>query len=62
MSRGLKLTPDQHRAIAERSLLHFRLRLEAAKHSPYRLAKEFGVSEATLRAYLNRPVQKAASI
>ena len=49
-----KLTPDQHRQLAERHLLYMRLRLEAAKHSPYALAKEFGIAASTLREYLNR--------
>jgi hypothetical protein len=54
MTRRRKLTPDQHRIVAERSLLHFRLRLEAAKHSPYQLAKELGVGRSTVRDYINR--------
>lgn len=54
--RPRKLTPEQHKALADRSLLYMRLRLEAAKHSPHQLAREFGVSECTLRAYLNRKV------
>jgi hypothetical protein len=56
MSRRRKLTPDQHRLVAERSLLHLRLRVEAAKHSPYALAKEMGVSESTMREYINRRI------
>lgn len=54
--RQRKLTAEQHRELAERHLLYLRLRLEAAKHSPYRLQKEYGISRGTVQAYLNRPV------
>jgi transposase len=56
MPRPKKLTAEQHKILAERHLLHMRLRLEAAKHSEYALAREFGVAESTVRAYLNRKV------
>ena len=56
MGRRRKLTAEQHKQIAERSFLYMRLRLEAAKHSQHALAREFGISESTLRAYLNRRV------
>jgi len=54
VSRKLKLTEEQRKQLAERHLLHIRLRLEAAKHSPYALAKEFGIGESTVKNYLNR--------
>lgn len=52
--RPRKLTADQHRQLAERALLYLRLRLEAAKHSVPTMAREFGVTESTVRAYLDK--------
>lgn len=52
--RRRKLTPEQHQLVADRNLIYMRLRVEAAKHSPYQLGKELGVSEQTVRDYLNR--------
>jgi hypothetical protein len=60
IGRPRKLTTDEHRIVAERNLLYTRLRLEAAKHSPYQLARELGVSEKTVQAYIDRPIQKSA--
>lgn len=57
--RPLKLTAEQRRLIAERNLRYLRLRVEAAKHSPYQLAKELGVTERTIKAYLDRPISRA---
>lgn len=54
--RPRKLTADQHRQLAERHFLYVRLRLEAAKHSELQLARDFGISETAVRAYLNRKV------
>jgi DNA-binding CsgD family transcriptional regulator len=54
MPRARKLNAEQHRTVAERSLLYLRYRIEAAKHSPYQLAKELGVHVKTVRAYLDR--------
>ena len=48
MSRRRKLNAEQHKLLAERHLLYTRLRVEAAKHSPHQLCKEFGISLATL--------------
>jgi hypothetical protein len=59
MSRPRKLTPEQHRIVAERNLQYVRLRVEAAKHSPYQLAKEFGISEESMRQYICRHIQSA---
>lgn len=49
-----KLTPEQHKTLAERHFLYVRLRVEAAKHSEHQLAREFGIGKSTVRAYLNR--------
>lgn len=54
--RPRKLTPEQHRELAERHFLYLKLRLEAAKHSIATMAREFRVDEDTIRAYLNRKV------
>lgn len=54
MAKPRALSPEQHRELAERHLMYVKLRVEAAKHSPYQLAKEFGVHETTLRNYLER--------
>lgn len=56
MARQRKLTPEQHKQLAERHLQYVRLRVEAAKHSPYQLSKEFGVSLATLKVYLEKRI------
>lgn len=52
--RRPKLSADQRVMLAERHLQYMRLRMEAAKHSEYALAREFGVAESTVRAYLSR--------
>jgi hypothetical protein len=52
--RPRKITAEQERLIAERHLHYVRLRVEAAKHSPPALAREFGVHVDTVRAYLER--------
>lgn len=54
MSCRRKLSPEQHKQIAERNLLCIRLRKEAAKHSLRQLAREFGVNVTTVENYLER--------
>lgn len=57
MAKPRALTAEQHKQLAERYQLHVRLRIEAAKHSPYALAKELGVHMTTIRNYLDRPLR-----
>lgn len=52
--RPRKLTQAQQKQLAERHGLYVRLRVEAARHSPYALAKDFGVSQSTVQDYLDR--------
>lgn len=57
--RPRKLTAEQHRELAARCLKHLQLRVLAAQHSPYAIAKDLGISESTVKAYLNRPIRPA---
>ena len=49
-----KLTPEQHRELAARHFKYLQLRVAAAQHSPYALARDFDISESTVNAYLQR--------
>jgi hypothetical protein len=54
MARRRKLTKEQHKLLAERNRLYWAHRLEAAKHSIPTMAREFGVTESTVRVYLEK--------
>lgn len=51
-----KLTPEQHKELAARHFKYLQLRVAAAQHSIYALSRDFGVSQDTVRNYLQRKV------